>query len=1136
MSDPVEGYFSQLRDIHASGAGVAETSYYGPLSTLLTAMGSKLKPKVTAIINLRNTGGGIPDGGLFTAPQLKGWDVGSEPLQGQLPARGAIEVKGTADDAFVVAASEQVARYVERYGLVLVTNLRDFVLVGRGVDGTGVRELESCRLAPNESAFWAHIATPRRFAEQAGEGLTEFLRRVLLHNAPLSDPKDIAWFLASYARTARLRLEHRNELPALASLRGQLEESLGLKFEGEKGDHFFRSTLVQTLFYGMFASWVLWARDMDHTAEVSWDRRFQWETATATLHVPMVYELFRQFADVRQLGALGISEVLEWAEEILWRIDRAAFFEKFREDHAVQYFYEPFLEAFDPQLRKELGVWYTPDEVVKYMVARVDTVLREELGIADGLADESVVVLDPCCGTGAYLVEVLRKIDETLTAKGTDALTRQDVKRAAMQRVIGFEIMPAPFVVAHLQMGILLAELGVPLKDADERAAIYLTNALTGWGDGGQVVPPKDKRVGEGQMHSTMLFPEFAEERDAADRIKREEQVLVVIGNPPYNSYAGMAVGEERGLTDSYRVTKFAAKPQGQGLNDLYVRFFRMAERQITERTGKGVVCFISNYGWLDSLSFTGMRERFLEVFDRIWIDNLNGDKYRTGKTTPEGKPDPSIFSTAKNREGIQVGTAIGMLVRTGRSASGVEYRDWWGATKRQDLENAAAVAPVPFLHHEPELSLGLTFRPSSVSLGYLQWPKFPEVFPVSFPGVKTSRDDFVIDIDRDQLEDRLKTYLDPTVGDDAITVAWPGIMRSRDGFDALATRRTLVMKGFVPVQVLRYAYRPFDVRWLYWEPETKLLDRERAEYIPQVIEGSQWLEVRQKEPKDRFDRGFVVSVLGDNMGNGLSSYFPKETRHVNGSLFDGRAQANLSERATDYLAAQTEDVGALFFHSVAVLNDPEYRRENRDSLIRDWPRIPLPASSVDLATSAHLGSRIADLHNPAAPFTGDIAVGVLSRAGVGSLDPATDLGLTAHWGIAGKGGITMPSTGKLTERPYSDAERATIAERAKSLDMSTEQAIALLGETCFDINLNDVAYWRCVPANVWRYTIGGYQVIKKWLSYRERALLGRDLKTEEARYVTEMVRRIAALVLMQPELDANYERVKADVWEWENE
>jgi hypothetical protein len=127
-----------------------------------------------------------------------------------------------------------------------------------------------------------------------------------------------------------------------------------------------------------------------------------------------------------------------------------------------------------------------------------------------------------------------------------------------------------------------------------------------------------------------------------------------------------------------------------------------------------------------------------------------------------------------------------------------------------------------------------------------------------------------------------------------------------------------------------------------------------------------------------------------------------------------------------------------------------------------------------------------------------------------------------------------MPSTGTLVEREYTDAERDAIAEGAVPLGLKADQVRKLLGDACFDVYLNDVAYWRCVPGTVWKYTIGGYQVIKKWLSYRERALLGRDLTTDEARYVTEMVRRIAALVLLQPELDANYERVKADVWKWE--
>ncbi len=428
---------------------------------------------------------------------------------------------------------------------------------------------------------------------------------------------------------------------------------------GSRGDHFFRSTLVQTLFYGVFSAWVLWHQRGGRG-------RFDWRTASYELRVPIIQALFHQAANPRKLEPLGLVEILDWAGDALNRVDREAFFTRFAADNAVQYFYEPFLEAFDPELRRELGVWYTPREVVRYQVARVDAALREELGVADGLADPNVVVLDPCCGTGAYLVEVIRLIHDRLTAGGADMLALADVKKAAMERVYGFEILPAPFVVAHLQLGLLLQEMEASLSPAgNERVGVYLTNALTGWeGD-----PPQ----------KAMIFPELAAERDAASKVKRTAKILVVLGNPPYNGYAGLQVGEERALSTAYRTTKKAPKPQGQGLNDLYVRFFRMAERRIVEQTGAGVVCFISNYSWLDGLSFTGMRERYAEVFDRIWIDNCNGDKYRTGKVTPDGKPDPSVFSTLHNREGIQVGTAIATLVRKSPPMDGAEihYREF---------------------------------------------------------------------------------------------------------------------------------------------------------------------------------------------------------------------------------------------------------------------------------------------------------------------------------------------------------------------------------------------------------------------------------------------------------------------------
>ena len=498
--------------------------------------------------------------------------------------------------------------------------------------------------------------------------MLEYLKRVLLHNAPLAAPQDVAGILASYAHDARLRIEQA-DLPALTSLRQALEDALGLRFEGEKGEHFFRSTLIQTLFYGVFSAWVLWARRRDAkpsektgfadalretAAPYAVAGGFDWRSAHYLLRVPMLRALFVQVADPARLGALGLIEVLDWTAAALNRVDRAEFFKSFDEGHAVQYFYEPFLHAFDPELRKELGVWYTPEEIVRYQVERVDAVLRSELGLADGLADPNVVVLDPCCGTGAYLRAVLRRIAVTLHEKGGDALVANDLKKAAMERVFGFEILPAPFVIAHLQLGLELETLGAPLSDRcdpPERAGVYLTNALTGW------EPPKEKP-------KQIAFPGFDDERDAAGKVKQEKPILVILGNPPYNGFAGLAMDEERDLSNAYRTAKKVAAPQGQGLNDLYVRFFRMAERRIVEKNGQGVVCFISNYSWLDGLSFTGMRERYLDVFDKISIDCLNGDKYKTGKLTPEGAPDPSVFSTEFNHEGIQVGTAIALLVR----------------------------------------------------------------------------------------------------------------------------------------------------------------------------------------------------------------------------------------------------------------------------------------------------------------------------------------------------------------------------------------------------------------------------------------------------------------------------------------
>ena len=396
----VEAYFDELHKVRASGGGTGELSYYPALANLLHAVGGSLKPRVFPVSNLSDQGAGHPDFGLYAAKQVQK----GQPREGQTPERGVVEVKPTTEDIWLTADGAQVSRYWKQYRLVLVTNLRNFLLVGKD-DAGRPEKLEAFRLAEGADEFWRSVEKPRAFTRAVGAGLGEYLARALSHRAALAEPRDLAWLLASYARDGLARVDAAGEAPSLKAVRSALEEALGVRFEGDKGVRFFHSTLVQTLFYGVFSAWVLWARQSPPPTG-----RFNWHEAVWHLRAPVLRALFQQLSDPGRLQPLGLVEVLDWTAAALDRVDRAAFFARFQEGEAVPYFYEPFLEAFDPALRKQLGVWYTPTEVVRYMVARVDRALKDDLDIPEGLAAENVYVLDPCCGTGAYLAEVLRRI------------------------------------------------------------------------------------------------------------------------------------------------------------------------------------------------------------------------------------------------------------------------------------------------------------------------------------------------------------------------------------------------------------------------------------------------------------------------------------------------------------------------------------------------------------------------------------------------------------------------------------------------------------------------------------------------------------------------------------------------------
>jgi hypothetical protein len=1125
----IRTYLQRMAEIRGTGGATSETSYYSALENLLNDLGKLLDPAVICNGQLKSTGAGHPDFGLYSRKQCS--NGAPKPGQGEVPERGVIEVKPLSDNSWQTSQSKQATKYFDHYRLVLITNYREFRLIGEDEAGKPI-EREFFRLAADEASFWALAAHPQKSAKTHATHLGEFLRRVMMNAAPLTRPGDIAWFLASYARDALATLEEK-DATALAPLRTALETTLGIKFEGDKGEHFFRSTLVQTLFYGVFSAWVIWAKG-------GGTGKFDWKSAAYIMTVPMIRTLFEEVARPSRLAPLGLMDVLDRTGEALNRVDRTAFFKTFDSGEAVQHFYEPFLEAYDPELRKQMGVWYTPREIVRYMVERVDTVLRTELGIADGLADKNVYVLDPCCGTGAYVVEVLRKIEETLRAKGEDALIGQDVQEAARERIFGFEIMSAPFVIAHWQVGNLLANLGAPVDAAKgERPAIYLTNALTGW------EPPK------GPKASLPLFPEMDQERDQAEHVKRDVPILVVIGNPPYNAFAGTSPEEEAGLVEPYKVGLRKKWKIGKwNLDDLYVRFFRIAERRIAQ-TGRGIVSYISNYSYTREPSYVVMREHLLQSFDKIWVENMHGDRNRT-EYAPDGTTSETVFAMRGFSPGIRQGIVIGLAVKTGKPGEPkvIRYRDDIDAgraeARRQSLLNSLAVTPFDDQYEvaDPQPWNKLSFKPRDVTGNYLAWPKLPELAALEpINGLMEKRGGALIDIDKTALATRMQTYFNAAIDWPALGLIGHPLAKDAARYKAKEARtKALASSSFVAANVVRYIVRPFDLRHAYFTDVRPIWNEPRPQLWTQSSGGNQFLMSRPSGVADPEGAPvFFTRCLGDNDAQRGHSYYLPVTKHVAAQgMLAASASANLSTPARAWLThlglpdpdSDAATAAAPWHHALAITYAPQYLGDNADGIAVDWPRIPLPDARPIFATSVALGAQVAALLDTEVAVPGVTSGTIEDHLRVMGGISSTDLAVKAGWGSKDTKGRVNPGTGKTETRDWTDAEKDALRMGFAAKGMDEAHSFALLGRAV-DVYLNDTTFWRGVPEATWDYVIGGYLVIKKWLSYREEGILGRPLTKEEAREVTAMVRRLTALILLSDQLDASYVACRDKAYDW---
>jgi hypothetical protein len=534
----------------------------------------------------------------------------------------------------------------------------------------------------------------------------------------------------------------------------------------------------------------------------------------------------------------------------------------------------------------------------------------------------------------------------------------------------------------------------------------------------------------------------------------------------------------------------------------------------------------------------------------------MNGDSRETGKKTPDGKPDPSVFTTESNREGIRVGTAITLMVRTKAPArpASVHFRQFWGSEKRKELLSEVDSLK-SYQIANPEIINRLSLRPTDVSIAYKSWPRISDLSAIPpFNGPVERRGFALISIERGPLVERISKYFDKSVNDDRIRAIHPSLMMTGNrivGPDA----RKKILEDFIfdPSKIVPYPFKPFDFRWCYLENLRPLFSEPSPQLLQQRLEGNAFFITRDSADKKLEGVPFYMSSLVCDYDSisGHARHFPviynpnlfEDSRGKNETQIEmfsrplNQIRANLSDQVRSYLGEiglgrvddSTENASLIWFHALAIGFSANYLTENSDGIRQDFPRIPLPADPADLIASAQLGRRIMellDITTPVIEVTSGTVKPILRSLGAaahaeGKQFDEDDFRLTAGWGSRQNDGTTMPGKGKSEMRNYS----------AKEFELIDEAILNALGEQTYDIYLNDVAYWRNVPKHVWEFHIGGYQVVKKWLSYREYALLGRPLTIEEVGEATNIIRRVAAILLMGQELNVNYEKIKASTF-----
>ena len=1004
-------YLSALEaDLKTGLAG--EHAYRGALKTLLET----LWPNLTATNEPKRTAVGAPD---FVVSDPNGIPVGH------------IEAKDLDKDLDDKLYAKQFGRYLHALDNVVITDYLLFRLYRSGnlVMETRIGRTEGGKIKAEKQNFAAFLDLANEFCSYRGATLStsEALAAALAQKA-----KILATFIAQALNddgamhTAVGRFDFNGN--GDSELRRQFVSIREMLLRNIRAEE-FSDVYAQTIAYGMFA-----ARWND-------PRPGAFHRTRAGELIPPSNPFLRNLFNY--VAGYNLDKRLAWVVDSLADVLRAADLENIlsRSENPIIHFYENFLAEYNPRVRKSRGVWYTPEPVVRFMVRAADEVLQADfrsgledaatVSDAEGRKRHRVQILDPATGTGAFLTEVVKQV----RAKVPAGAWPDYAEKHLIPRLHGFEILMAPYTVAHLVLTDALRKTGVR---TDERLRIYLTNALEG----------------DNPFVPSLSFANWlSQEANLANHVKQRAPVMLIIGNPPYSGASSNMFDWIGELIDDYkRINDEKLDERNtKWLQDDYVKFIRMAE-WILERNETGLVAFINNHSFLDNPTFRGMRKRLMTVFDKIYILDLHGNakKNESGR----GVKDQNVFD-------IQQGVSINIFVKTGKKTGEAEiyHHELYGErNEKLDFLRASRLSEVPFQKLQPVAPF-FFFVPKNFS-GKAEYESgfvVTELFGVRSTGVVTARDNLVIDADANKLLARMREFANPEIDDAVIRGKYfgevkPGKYPQGDNLTwKLHEVRRKMRNSADKKYIIRIQYRPFDYRFIYYHNDMLEGARERT-MRHLVLKTNVALAVcRQVKSAEAYRHVFVTPTISES--SLVSNYTSEIAQICPLYVYPGDAPvSNLNPEIVNELAErlgippparETEYTGKeflsgplnpidVFDYVYGTLFDEGYRQRYAEFLKIDFPRIPYPCGVSDFESRRNLGRELRLLH--------------------------------------------------LLEHPGMTLERLNATDFPVPGNGRVEGVKWLQNRVC----INETQYFSGVSRDVFDYYIGGYPPAQKWLKDRE--------------------------------------------------